>query len=110
MTVWQQWVQTIVSMAISAGVTWVAAWRYYKKAGDELRAESVRLRTLIGDTLIGLERAGLLTRKVGPDGEILIDRQGSADITLPSLNAPPSGPVVRPDPTDIERDKKRGRG
>jgi hypothetical protein len=79
-------------MAAGAAVTWLAAWAYYKRAGDELTAETARLRRKIDDVLIGLERAGLVTRKVGPDGETMIDIQGNADITLPSLNSAPVAP------------------
>jgi hypothetical protein len=36
----------IVGLAISIAATWLFAWLYYKKAGDELKAEAERLRIL----------------------------------------------------------------
>lgn len=32
-----------VSVLVGAFVTWLVAWRYYKKAGDELKEEASRL-------------------------------------------------------------------
>ena len=34
----------IVSVLVGAGVTWLAAWWYYSKAGAELRDEAANLR------------------------------------------------------------------
>lgn len=33
-------IETFLSVLIGGLVTWLASWRYYKKAGDELRAET----------------------------------------------------------------------
>ena len=33
----------LVALLVGAGVTWFAAWFYYKKAGDELRIEAKHL-------------------------------------------------------------------
>jgi hypothetical protein len=33
----------LVALLLGAAITWFAAWWYYKKAGDELQAESKRL-------------------------------------------------------------------
>lgn len=35
---------TLLSMFVGAGITWLASWRYYKKAGDELKAETALLK------------------------------------------------------------------
>lgn len=35
----------LVSMTIGASITWLAAWYYYKRAGDELRTEARALHT-----------------------------------------------------------------
>ena len=104
--------ETALAVIAGALVAWLCSWYYYKRAGDELRAESARLRRKVDDVLIGLQRAGLIALKTGPDGETMIDVQGDADLTMPSLN---SGSQSLPDPTLppgelLERNKKRDRG
>ncbi len=37
-------VSTLASVLLGGLITWFAAWRYYKKAGDELKAETALLR------------------------------------------------------------------
>ncbi|MGH8752468.1 MAG: hypothetical protein ACREUJ_01075 [Burkholderiales bacterium] len=49
---------TIVSVLIGAAVTWLVAWCYYKRAGDELRGEAAELRKLMTMMLIAMERQG----------------------------------------------------
>ncbi len=34
----------LISIFVGAAITWLAAWFYYKKAGDDLKAEAVLLR------------------------------------------------------------------
>jgi hypothetical protein len=92
-------VETAVAVVVGGIIAWVCAWYYYKRAGDELRDESVRLRRKIDDVLIGLERAGLVHLKRGVDGETMIDIRARADLTMPMFTGP----------SDIlERDKTPG--
>lgn len=37
-------IATLVGIFIGGGITWLAAWIYYKKAGDELKKETALLR------------------------------------------------------------------
>ena len=35
---------TAIGVILGGGITWIAAWYYYKRAGDELLAESKKLK------------------------------------------------------------------
>lgn len=35
---------TAIGVILGGAITWIAAWYYYKKAGDELLAESKKLK------------------------------------------------------------------
>lgn len=48
----------IVSVFTGAVVTWLVAWFYYKKAGDELKAEASRLQRTTEIILRWLEARG----------------------------------------------------
>jgi hypothetical protein len=48
----------LVTLFVGAGVTWFAAWFYYKKAGDELRIEAKRLHQTNSMILYFLENPG----------------------------------------------------
>ena len=48
----------IVSVSTGAAITWLFAWHYYKKAGDELKAEAFRLRRTTEIILRWLEARG----------------------------------------------------
>jgi hypothetical protein len=61
----------IVPVLIGAGVTWLAAWLYYKKAGDKLKQEATELRRLTNLVLHGLEDAGLVKLKRDASGKIM---------------------------------------
>jgi hypothetical protein len=37
-------IATAIGVVLGGVITWVAAWYYYKKAGDELLAESKKLK------------------------------------------------------------------
>jgi len=39
-----QIISTLISSFISVAATWYVAWKYYKKAGDELKREATLLR------------------------------------------------------------------
>lgn len=61
----------IVPVLIGAGVTWLAAWLYYKKAGNKLRQEATELRRLTGLVLHSLEDAGLVKLKRDASGKMV---------------------------------------
>jgi hypothetical protein len=48
----------IISVFTGAGITWFVAWFYYKKAGDELKAEASRLQRTTELILRWLEAKG----------------------------------------------------
>lgn len=50
--------ETAISFIAGTGVTWFAAWHYYKKAGNELRDEASRLRRTSEMILRWLETEG----------------------------------------------------
>jgi hypothetical protein len=62
-------VETILSVLAGGLITWYVSWRYYKKAGDELRHEASELSAW--NTLLsrGLEEAGLVTFTRDPSGK-----------------------------------------
>jgi hypothetical protein len=37
--------EALISMTVGAAITWLVAWFYYKRAGDELREEAKALRS-----------------------------------------------------------------
>ena len=37
-------IETIISLLIGAGITWIVSWHYYKRAGDELKIEADKLQ------------------------------------------------------------------
>jgi hypothetical protein len=51
-------VNPLVSVLTGAVVTWLCAWFYYKKAGDELKAEASRLQRTTELILRWLEAKG----------------------------------------------------
>lgn len=48
----------LASIAVGALITWVAAWYYYKRAGEELKQEAARLRKTTEIILRWLENRG----------------------------------------------------
>lgn len=66
---------TIVSTAVGvvAGglITWFVAWKYYVKAGIELREEADRLASLTSAAMEGQERAGWATLRRDSAGRIV---------------------------------------
>lgn len=40
----QPFVSVLTGAAVGAAITWYFAWLYYRKAGDELKAEAEKLR------------------------------------------------------------------
>jgi hypothetical protein len=69
-SVWQSIVIPLVSVLVGAFITWWVSRYYYKRAGDELKIESGRIRKLIN--LIGraLEQFGPVEFKRDDKGEI----------------------------------------
>ena len=70
MTIVDVLIHPLTSLLIGAGITWFFAWRYYKKAGDELKAESERLYKLSHIILRWLENNG-------KDIEVIRDQAGN---------------------------------
>lgn len=50
---------TVVSIFVGAVITWAVAHIYYKRAGDQLRAEAANLRELVSMILTSMEHQGL---------------------------------------------------
>lgn len=50
----------LLGSAISIAATWLFAWFYYRRAGEELRRESAELRRLSEILIRGLHGAGVL--------------------------------------------------
>ena len=50
--------ENLVSVLIGAGITWLVARHYYKKAGDELKAEAAHLQRTSEMILRWLETEG----------------------------------------------------
>ncbi|MFZ3320729.1 MAG: hypothetical protein WA190_00045 [Usitatibacter sp.] len=63
-------VATLISMFVGAAVTWLFAHLYYKRAGNELRAEAADLRKLISMLLLSLEQQGLAKLNRDASGNI----------------------------------------
>lgn len=59
---------TLLSCAISVSATWLFAWIYYRRAGNELKNEAAELRRLSQLLLVGLQNAGLISVNWGKDG------------------------------------------
>ena len=81
----------VVAVIIGAFVTWLASRYYYKKAGDELRAEADGIRKL--SNLIGhaLEQAGLAEFKRDDKGEmtaIYVDVKATGGAGIPGTGIP----------------------
>ena len=51
---------TTVSLLLGGGISGLLSWYFYKRAGDELRNESAKLRRHTTLILRGLEEAGLV--------------------------------------------------
>lgn len=65
-----QFIGTIAGVVIGGLITWLVAWLYYKKAGDELKTETGRIRKLNNLICRGLEQAKLAEFGRDKDGEI----------------------------------------
>jgi hypothetical protein len=61
-----------ISLIIGSIVTWLAAWYYYKRAGDELRAEAKALHMATGAIIYFLEH---------PGAKIEVQRDNSGRVT-----------------------------
>jgi hypothetical protein len=89
----------ILSVVISVVVTWLASKYYYKKSGDELKSEAVRLRNIINSLAQSMEKAKLIEAHRNADGDITSLTISSGSVTLPSLQASGKGTTT---PTDGE--------
>ena len=79
---------TLVSMVVGAGVTWLVAWLYYRRAGSELRAEAAELRRLTTVVLDALEAGGLAELTREGSRIVAIKIRGRGEISVPQ-------PVIR---------------
>jgi len=87
----------IIPVLIGAGVTWLAAWLYYKKAGNELRQETAKLRRLTTLVLHSLEEASLVKLRRDESGKIIgLVIYGSAKLIGEGLVSG-KGEVIRPE-------------
>jgi hypothetical protein len=68
---WASWVQTLISVAAGALITWGVSRRYYIQAGRELRAEAMELRGLMELMLRGMQDAGWVKLNYDDQGRII---------------------------------------
>jgi hypothetical protein len=62
----------VFNFVAGSGITWFFAWFYYKRAGDELRAEAQALHTATGAILYYLEH---------PDAKIQVQRDDKGRVS-----------------------------
>lgn len=60
----------LISIFVGAVITWMAAWFYYKKAGDDLKAEAALLRKANMAVVYMLEH---------PDADIEVRQDGAGN-------------------------------
>ena len=64
-------VETIITFVLGALITWIAA-HFYKRAGDELRTEAARLRSLTELVLYAqLNRDAKIEPRLDADGRVV---------------------------------------
>ena len=76
--------ETIISITTGAVVTWLVAWWYYKRAGDELRLEAKSLRAAT-DAILYLQqypdaKVEVQRTKDGRVQGLLLSAQGRASV------------------------------
>lgn len=79
-------IEAIVSMIVGALITWAVAWFYYKRAGDELRQESMALRSAT-DAILYIQQNPGAKVEVRRDEQgrvlgLIVSIQGKASITF----------------------------
>ena len=62
---------TLVGIFIGAIITWLVAWYYYWKAGQELKQEAAELRRLNNLMLLSMEHASWIKLTRNNSGQIL---------------------------------------
>jgi hypothetical protein len=77
---WVDWLVTGVSVIIGGFITWLVAWRYYERAGQQLKHESAELRRLTALALKAFEEAGVEFTKDSKGNFKGIVRRGACDI------------------------------
>jgi len=100
-------VDVLIGVGVGTCVTWLAAWHYYKKAGNQLAKETAGLRRLITLVLHSLETAGLVTLNRDASGKVIgLIITGSAKLTgVGSMSA--KAEVLRPE-SDIHGTTEAG--
>ena len=90
-------VPVLIGAGVGACVTWLAAWLYYKKAGNQLTKETAELRRLTILVLRGLETADLVTLNRDASGKIIgfIIKASAKAIGVGSASA--KAQVLRPE-------------
>jgi hypothetical protein len=94
--------ETLIGIVIGVASTWLFAHIYYKRAGDELRAEATDLRKLISMVLTSMEHQGFAKLNRDASGNITgfvykyaasggIKFEGSAMVEFVSAKPPESG-------------------
>jgi hypothetical protein len=63
---------TLASNIFGAATTWLFAWLYYKKAGDELKQEAEQLKTISRGVVYMLEH---------PEAKIEVTRDDAGNLT-----------------------------
>jgi hypothetical protein len=62
---------TLTSTLISVGATWLFAWLYYKRAGDELQREAALQRRIANALGRGLHNGGIIDGIFDADGNLI---------------------------------------
>jgi|SRR3954468_12804344 len=73
---------SVISLVVGGLITWLASWRYYKKAGDELKVTASNLSYALMESNRILELVG---EKLGVPIEVQRDDKGN--ITTLTLSA-----------------------
>src|SRR5437667_10668037 len=91
-------IATLISMFVGGLITWLVAWMYYKRAGDEFRAETSQLKKANRVVAYMLEH---------PDAEIEVrcDKEGNPTGLIVSATAGTAGKAtVRGAGTNANKD------
>jgi hypothetical protein len=105
----------MVGIFIGGIITWLVAWYYYRKAGQELKQEAAELRRLNNLMLHGMEHADWIKLTRNNFGQILGFEQiispksidSTAGVGNPTVKANPAAQILRT--TGIETAEEFGR-
>lgn len=84
----KEFMYAFFGIAIGAMITWFVSWHYYVTAGEELSAETERLRVLHKTTLLALQNLQNknVTFQLSPDEKGDLTRMG-VEVRVPGVEA-----------------------